>query len=143
MRASFATAFLLLAASALPSTAQAPSRPGDVPATTGTAAAPPVIACASLANLRSVLRGAKDDAKAAIQLVTDPKSDLGCSVLDRKAVTGIADHVALNGRAYECLGLQSTSICQWTVAGSAAPPAAASTPTRGAGASPAQPKTKR
>lgn len=143
MRASLATAFLLVTASALPCAAQAPSRSGDVPSTTGTAGASPIIACASLANLRAVLRDAKGDAGAAVQVVTDPKSDLGCSVLDKKAVTGISDHVALNGRAYECLGLQNTSICQWTVAGSAAPPPAPSTPARGAGASTAQPKNKR
>ncbi|GEP10730.1 hypothetical protein [Methylobacterium gnaphalii] len=143
MRADLATAFLFFIASALPSAAQAPARPGDLPATTGTAATPPVIACASLANLRMVLRGAKDDPSAAVQLVTDPKSDLGCSVLDRKAVTGITDHVALNGRAYECLGMQNTSICQWTVAGSVVPPAANSAPGRGTPASPPPGKSKR
>lgn len=81
----------------------------------------PVIACASLANLRMVLKSAKDDPSAAVPIVTDPKSDLGCSVLDRAAVTGIADHLALNGRAYDCLGLQNTSVCHWTVAGAVKP----------------------
>ncbi len=63
---------------------------------------------------------------AAIPVITDPKSDLGCSVLDRKAVTGVADFVALNGHAYECLSLQNTNVCHWTVAGSATPSTTAS-----------------
>lgn len=85
---------------------------------------PTVITCASLANLRAVLRSAKDDANAAIPIVSDPKSDLGCSVLDRSAVTGIADHVSLNGASYDCVSLKSTRICHWIVAGSIVVPEA-------------------
>ena len=97
-------------------------------AQTGTSAARPqaetqVVACPSLANLRFVLRSARDDT-AVTALINDSKKDLGCAVLDRKAVTGIADHVALNGQAYDCVGLAGTSICHWTVAGAVALPAA-------------------
>ncbi|TXN20269.1 hypothetical protein [Methylobacterium sp. WL9] len=129
MRTGLSIAALVLAA-ALPAAAQTPPRPADP--------MPPVISCASLANLRTVLRDAKDDAAAAIPAITDPKSDLGCSVLDRKAVTGVADFVALNGRAYECLSLQGTAICHWTVAGSAT-----AAPVRPAPAAPPQGKPKR
>lgn len=131
MRTGLPIAVLFLsAAAALPAAAQAPSRPADP--------TPPVISCASLANLRTVLRDAKNEAAAAIPVVTDPKSDLGCSVLDRKTVTGVADFVALNGRAYECLSLQGTAICHWTVAGSAT-----AAPARPAPAAPPQGKPKR
>ena len=44
------------------------------------------------------------------------------SPLDRAAVTEIADHVSLNGRAYECLSLKGQAVCHWTVAGSITPP---------------------
>lgn len=139
MRTGIPIAVLFLALSALSAAAQAPSRPADAnPSATGAAAAPPVISCASLANLRTVLRDAKDDVLAAIPVITDPKSDLGCSVLDRKIVTGVTDTVALNGRAYECLSLQGTAVCHWTLAGSAAPLVA-----RPAPAPPSQGKTKR
>lgn len=100
------------------------------------------IACPSLANYRLLMRQAKDAAGAAAVLA-DPKADhLGCAVTAREAVTGIGDHVALDGRAYECLSLQTTSICQWTEAGSIAVPA--EKPARAAapkpGAEPAKPR---
>ena len=120
MRADHAILALLFAT--LP--ARALAQPANAGLQTG---APPVITCTSLANLRSVLRTVKDDSAAAVPIITDPKSDLGCSVLDRGAVTGIADHVALNGRAYDCLVLQGTSVCHWTVAGSVTPPASGTT----------------
>jgi hypothetical protein len=81
-----------------------------------------VIGCTSLANLRSLLRSTGDDRAAALAVATDPKSDLGCSPVDRAAVTGLADHVVLNGRAYDCLTLKSTAVCHWTVAGAVTPP---------------------
>ncbi|BAU92911.1 hypothetical protein MPPM_4306 [Methylorubrum populi] len=81
-----------------------------------------VVGCTSLANLRSLLRSAGEDRAAALAIATDPKSDLGCSPVDRAAVTGLADHVALNGRAYDCLTLKGTAVCHWTVAGAVTPP---------------------
>ncbi|CAO4151318.1 Secreted protein [Methylorubrum thiocyanatum] len=81
-----------------------------------------VVGCTSLANLRSLLRSAGEDRAAALALATDPKSDLGCSPVDRAAVMGLADHVALNGRAYDCLTLKGTAVCHWTVAGAVTPP---------------------
>lgn len=133
MRADPSIAVPLFLVLAMPAVAQSPPRPADsTPPAARTAAGPPVIACASLANLRTVLRGVNDDAGAAIPVITDPKSDLGCAVLDRNAVTGIADHVVLNGRAYDCLALQSTSVCQWTIAGSATPVAPHAAPVRDA-----------
>lgn len=81
------------------------------------------IACASLANYRILMRQAKDAAGAAAVLA-DPRTDhLGCAMTAREAVTGIGDHVVLEGRAYDCLALQTTSVCQWTEAGSIAMPA--------------------
>lgn len=117
-----ARAIIVLLACAVPASAMAETGAAGGEARRAKSAAP-VIACASLANLRAVLRKAKDDPAAAVPIVTDPRSDLGCQVLDRGIVAGIADHVALNGRAYDCLTLQSTSICHWTIAGSVAPPA--------------------
>lgn len=105
-------ALLIVSASQAQAQAQAP-RPNS---------GAPVIACASLANLRSVLRNAKDDPVAAIPLINDPAADLGCSLLDKAAVTAITDRVTLNGRSYDCVGLQSTGICHWTVAGAVKPP---------------------
>ncbi|MEH3116344.1 MAG: hypothetical protein PGN25_01645 [Methylorubrum populi] len=81
-----------------------------------------VIGCTSLANLRSLLRSTGEDRAAALALAADPKSDLGCSPVDRAAVTGLADHVALNGRAYDCLALKGTAVCHWTAAGAVTPP---------------------
>lgn len=85
-------------------------------------AAETVIGCTSLANLRSLLRDTGEDRAAALALIRDPKSDLGCSPLDRATVTEIADHVALNGRAYDCLTLKGTAVCHWVVAGAVVPP---------------------
>lgn len=117
-----ARAILVLLTCAVPSLAAA--QPGASGAEGRRAKnAGPVIACASLANLRAVLRKAKDEPAAAVPIVTDPRSDLGCQVLEQGAVSAIADHVTLNGRAYDCLALQNTSICHWTVAGSVVPPA--------------------
>ncbi|GEO98638.1 hypothetical protein [Methylobacterium haplocladii] len=144
MHAGLPIAILFFAASPLTASAQVQPRSTDTtPPSTSAAAPPPVISCASLANLRTVLRDAKDDAVAAIPVITDPKSDLGCSLLDRRAVTGTADHVALNGRAYECLSLQGTNVCHWTVAGSATPPTTAAAPTRPAPSPSSQGKSKR
>ena len=85
-------------------------------------ASEPVIGCTSLANLRMVLRDTGGDTAAAIAKIRDPKSDLGCSTVERAAVTEITDHVALGGRAYDCLALKGTSVCHWVVAGTIAPP---------------------
>ena len=88
----------------------------------GKAAAEPAIGCTSLANLRSLLRDTKEDRAAALAAIRDPKSDLGCSPVDRAAVTEITDHVALNGRAYDCLAIKGTAVCHWVVAGTVVPP---------------------
>lgn len=82
----------------------------------------PVIGCTSLSNLRSLLRDTKGDTAAAMATIRDPKSDLGCSTVERAAVTEIADHAALGGRAYDCLALKGTAVCHWVVAGTVAPP---------------------
>ncbi len=83
----------------------------------------PVIGCASLANYRLLLRQTGDAAGAAA-LIADPKADhLGCGAIAPEGVTGISDHVALDGQAYECLGLQSTAVCQWVTAGALSPAA--------------------
>ena len=84
--------------------------------------AEPVIGCTSLANLRSLLRDTKGDAAAALATIRDPKSDLGCSTLERAAVTEITDHVSLGGRGYDCLALKGTAVCHWVTAGAVAPP---------------------
>ncbi|HJE25288.1 MAG TPA: hypothetical protein K8W01_16650 [Methylorubrum populi] len=96
-------------------------RPGDQKAAPK-AAADTVIGCTSLANLRSLLLRTGEDRAAALALIRDPKSDLGCNALDRAAVTEIADHVSLNGRAYDCLTLKGMAVCHWTVAGAVTPP---------------------
>ncbi|WP_232630142.1 hypothetical protein [Methylobacterium sp. Leaf118] len=82
----------------------------------------PVIGCTSLANLRSLLRDTKGDTTAALATIRDPKSDLGCSTVERVAVTEITDHVALAGRAYDCLAIKGTAVCHWVVAGAVVPP---------------------
>lgn len=85
-------------------------------------AAAPVIGCPSLANLRLLLKQAGDDATAAASVLGNEKADhLSCVILARDAVTAVADHVALNGRAYDCMTLRTTSVCHWTVAGTIAP----------------------
>ncbi|APX85510.1 hypothetical protein BV511_12775 [Methylorubrum extorquens] len=81
-----------------------------------------VVGCTSLANLRGLLHSTGEDRAAALAVASDPKSDLGCSPVDRATVTGLADHVALNGRAYDCLTLKGTAVCHWTVAGAVTPP---------------------
>lgn len=83
----------------------------------------PVIGCASLANYRLLMRQTGDAAGAAA-LIADPKADhLGCGAITPESVTGISDHVALEGQAYDCLGLQSTGVCQWVTAGALGPAA--------------------
>jgi hypothetical protein len=85
-------------------------------------ATPAVIGCASLANLRMLLRQTGADPAKVAALMADSKADhLGCSVLAREAVTALVDHAALNGSAYDCVAVRSTSVCQWTVAGAATP----------------------
>jgi hypothetical protein len=81
----------------------------------------PVIGCTSLANLRSLLRDTKGDTAAALATIRDPKSDLGCSTVERASVTEITDHAALGGRAYDCLALKGTAVCHWVVAGTVTP----------------------
>ncbi|MDO9427899.1 MAG: hypothetical protein Q7T93_13845 [Methylobacterium sp.] len=96
----------------------APAAPAPVAAP----AAPAVIGCASLANLRLLLRQTGNDpVKAAAHLSDDRADHLGCSILGREAVTALADHAALNGNAYDCVTIRTTSVCQWTVAGSVTP----------------------
>lgn len=91
----------------------------------GPAAAPvatPVVGCPSLANLRILLRQVANDRAAAAAVLSDDKADhLGCSVLGRDSVTALADHAALNGNAYDCVTVRTTSVCQWTIAGSVVP----------------------
>ncbi len=95
-----------------------PALAGPGPAEPPAGKPAPVIGCASLANYRLLMRQAGDAAGAAA-LLADPKADhLGCGPISPAAVTGISDHVALDGQAYECLGLQSTGVCQWVTAGS-------------------------
>ena len=138
----FAALALCASAAAAAAAAQGTApRPGDqrAPAKTAgdrsagdRAAGGPVIGCTSLANLRSLLRSTGEDHAAALAIVSDPKSDLGCSPVDRAAVTEVADHLALNGRAYDCLALKSTAVCHWTVAGAVTPAARPSAkPARG------------
>ncbi|MCJ2082194.1 hypothetical protein [Methylobacterium sp. J-090] len=92
------------------------------PATVSAPAPPAVIGCASLANLRILLRQTGNDPAKAAALLSDDKADhLGCSILGREAVTAIADHAALNGSVYDCVAVRTTSVCQWTVAGSVTP----------------------
>lgn len=125
---------LLLLMLAGPALAEAPKAPRPAGA--------PAIGCASLANYRLLMRQAQDAAGAAAVLA-DPKADhLGCSVPARDAVTGISDHVVLDGRAYECVSVQNTGICLWTEAGSIAVPP--EKPARAAGPKPPEPaKLKR
>lgn len=92
------------------------------PAPVAAPAAPAVIGCASLANLRILLRQtANDPAKAAAHLADDKADHLGCAILGRETVVALADHAALNGHAYDCVTVRGTSVCQWTIAGSVAP----------------------
>lgn len=76
---------------------------------------PPVIGCPSLANYRMLMQGGAQDAAARL---ADPKADhLGCIVLPRGDVTGIADRVSLGGRSYDCASLRATTACHWVEAG--------------------------
>ena len=127
---------IMLVAQANPAFAQSGKGPGaqDTRSASGSR---PVIGCPSLANLRMVLKTTGDDVIAAIPIITDPRSDLGCSVLDPASVTGIADHLSLNEKAYECLISRGTSICHWTVAGSVLPAKKAPSPPSEASPAPA------
>jgi len=96
-------------------------------------AAPPVIGCASLANLRILLRQTGADPVKTAALLSDSKADhLGCAILGRDAVTALADHTALDGSAYDCVAVRTTSVCQWTVAGSVTLPEPGRAARRGA-----------
>lgn len=81
----------------------------------------PVIGCTSLANLRAANRQSEGNTLAMLALVSDPRSDLGCAVVDPERVTAIADQINLNGSAYDCLTLKRTAICHWVVAGAITP----------------------
>ena len=107
----------LLAILVLPAVAGAAAAQGAPAPAPPRAAKPPVVACGSLANLRALLANARGDVAAALKVAGDPRSDLGCGPIDRAAVTGLVDHLALNGRAYDCLGLKGTQTCHWTEAG--------------------------
>lgn len=76
---------------------------------------PPVIGCPSLANYRMLMQGG---APAAAAQIADPKADhLGCIVLPRADITGIADRVTLGGQSYDCASLRATTACHWVEAG--------------------------
>lgn len=76
---------------------------------------PPVIGCPSLANYRMLMQGG---AQAAAAQIADPKADhLGCIVLPRADITGIADRVTLGGQSYDCASLRATTACHWVEAG--------------------------
>lgn len=106
---------ILLCLLAGPALAQGAGKPAPKPAAP---AAPAPIGCPSLANYRLLFTQAKGEPAAAEAILADPKADhLGCQAIPRERVTGIVEHVALGGQAYECLGLQGTSICHWMRAG--------------------------
>ncbi len=84
-------------------------------------AATPAIGCPSLANLRLLLKQAGGDAAAVAVLGNERADHLSCVILARDAVTAVADHVSLNGQAYDCMTLRTTSVCHWTVAGTIVP----------------------
>jgi len=93
---------------------RAPARPGPDKAA-DRRGGPPVIGCPSLANYRMLMH---DGAPAASARLADPKADhLGCTVLPRGDVTGIADRVSLGGRSYDCASLRNTTACHWVEAG--------------------------
>ncbi|MCJ2022412.1 MULTISPECIES: hypothetical protein [unclassified Methylobacterium] len=111
-------AVLALGLSVLPASSQtasrAPARPGP-DKTADRRGGPPVIGCPSLANYRMLMH---DGAPAASALLADPKADhLGCTVMARGDVTGIADRVSLGGRSYDCASLRNTTACHWVEAG--------------------------
>ncbi|MEH3116338.1 MAG: hypothetical protein PGN25_01605 [Methylorubrum populi] len=82
-----------------------------------------MIGCTSLANLRSLLRstGGGPGRRARARRRSEIRSRLQPRGTARR-VTGLADHVALNGRAYDCLALKGTAVCHWTAAGAVTPP---------------------
>ncbi|WP_342108301.1 hypothetical protein [Methylobacterium sp. SI9] len=84
---------------------------------------PPVIGCPSLANYRMLMHGGP---QAAAALLADPKADhLGCSVLTRGDITGLADRVSLGGQSYDCASLRTTTACHWVEAGAVDRPGSA------------------
>lgn len=121
---------VLAIAGALQATAHAAT---VAPAAAAPAPAPvPAIGCASLANLRLLLRESKDVVATVVARLNDDKADhLGCQIVPRDAVAGIAEHLTLNGSAYDCLTLRSTSVCQWVVAGTVKPAGATAKPRTG------------
>lgn len=121
---------VLAIAGALQATAHAATA---APAAAAPAPAPvPAIGCASLANLRLLLRESKDVVATVVARLNDVKADhLGCQIVPRDAVAGIAEHLTLNGSAYDCLTLRSTSVCQWVVAGTVKPAGATAKPRTG------------
>ncbi|KQQ40890.1 hypothetical protein ASF58_07990 [Methylobacterium sp. Leaf125] len=121
---------VLAIAGALQATAHAAT---VAPASAAPAPAPvPAIGCASLANLRLLLRESKDVVATVVVRLNDDKADhLGCQIIPRDAVAGIAEHLTLNGSAYDCLTLRSTSVCQWVVAGTVKPAGATAKPRTG------------
>lgn len=97
-----------------------------LPAQAGSGKAAPAIGCPSLANLRILLRRSSGDTAAAAASLADEKADhLGCLVLGRDKVTAIVDRAAFDGSAYDCVSLQGTSVCHWTLAGTVTPAAPA------------------
>ena len=118
----------------LAGTAQATARPAQaapVPAAP-TSTPVPAIGCASLANLRLLLRESRDVVATVVARLNDDKADhLGCQVVPRDAVASIAEHLTLNGSAYDCLALRTTSVCQWVVAGTVKPTEAVAKPRSG------------
>lgn len=111
----------LLSPAVLAQTPAPPRRPAPAPPVKE--APPPVIGCPSLANLRRLLRDAKDDRAAALAVLAAEHADhLGCAPVPRERVVGLADHVALGGQSYDCLGLRDTGLCHWTLAGAISPP---------------------
>ena len=120
-------AVLALGLSALPALGQtanrAPARTGPDKAAADRRSGPPVIGCLSLANYRMLMHGGP---QAAAAQLADPKADhLGCSVLPRGDVTGIADRVSLGGQSYDCASLRNTTACHWVEVGAVDRPAPA------------------
>ncbi|GEP04758.1 hypothetical protein [Methylobacterium oxalidis] len=125
-----AAPLLLLLLTVAPGVAQgtAPAPRKAAPATPAAAPAP-FVACPSLANLRLLLRTNRNDPAAVSAILADDRAEhLGCALIGRERVQALADHVELGGTAYDCLSLQGTGTCHWTLSGTAAPaPAAART----------------
>ncbi|WP_132256497.1 hypothetical protein [Methylobacterium segetis] len=122
---------LLLALAAAPAAAQgtgqsaSPAARKAAPAPPSNAAAP-FVGCPSLANLRLLLRSNRGELPAVAAILADERADhLGCALVGRDRVQALADHVELGGTAYDCLSLQGTGICHWTLAGLVTPAAGA------------------